>query len=258
MSMNEHLLRTCLALTFVSASACFEKAHTARLDDQDDQPGEASLETDGHDENDDACRAAASAEEDFLAAHRSCARDADCAVAGHCSNADFKAVRLDSLDEASRLGEARGRACGVSLDGPVYEPGCVNQQCVLTSKLAAVCGEPSADGGVEPCAAAIEAERAFAAAHDECVVDADCKAVGTCSGGGFFTVSAAAESAAFELVQSRPDATCPGEPDAYVYKPVCRANHCVFGDVLLSRCGYPGEGSPDVDAGGLRGGSWLP
>lgn len=78
----------------------------------------------------------------FVAAHRFCDQDSDCAVVGDCGpNADFTPVRSDVADEAYLKMQDR---CTTAWDGPTYDPVCRAGVCALQS-TGSCCGCPSID-----------------------------------------------------------------------------------------------------------------
>lgn len=92
------------------------------------------------------CEARSEAFEEFVAEHRACTADPDCEVIGDCGpNADFRAVRADSANEARALQVAR---CGQTFDGPVYRAVCTSGQCSLQMRTDTCCGCVPEDAGI--------------------------------------------------------------------------------------------------------------
>ena len=80
----------------------------------------------------------------FLAAHRACTTDSDCAVVGDCGpNADFSAVATSAAHEAYELAKAR---CPGTFDGPVFDARCIAQRCELEQRTDTCCGCPPGVG----------------------------------------------------------------------------------------------------------------
>lgn len=78
--------------------------------------------------------------EAYVDGHRDCVADTDCAVIGDCGpNADFRAVRVDDIEEALRLMHDR---CGGAYDGPRYFAGCEAGTCALRPNPNGCCGCP--------------------------------------------------------------------------------------------------------------------
>jgi hypothetical protein len=81
---------------------------------------------------------------DFVAAHRACETDKDCAVVGDCGpNADFTAVAANAAKEAYELAKAR---CSGTFDGPIFDPRCTKNKCTLEERTDTCCGCPDDAG----------------------------------------------------------------------------------------------------------------
>jgi hypothetical protein len=87
------------------------------------------------------CGAASKQLADFIAAHRSCSVDSDCAIVGDCSHADFQAVQRAHRDEAQSLAL---QTCG-SVDGPTYNAVCKAGQCERLRSVAWCGGAPQTE-----------------------------------------------------------------------------------------------------------------
>lgn len=77
------------------------------------------------------CEAAAIALDQFVAQHRSCSVDSDCALVGDCSHSDFRAVSRDAEKEATRL--VQEGSC--SRDGPGAHALCNAGKCETVRSL---------------------------------------------------------------------------------------------------------------------------
>jgi hypothetical protein len=96
-------------------------------------------------ENAELCEQRRSDYRAFLAKHRACESDDDCAVVGDCaSHADFDPVRADALKEASQRKMA---LCDETYDGPTFEPICTANKCELRMHTDTCCGCGVPDAG---------------------------------------------------------------------------------------------------------------
>lgn len=81
----------------------------------------------------------------FLAKHRACESDEDCAVVGDCGpHADFDPVRADALEEAA---QRKMTLCDGAYDGPTFEPICRANECELKMRTDTCCGCGESDAG---------------------------------------------------------------------------------------------------------------
>jgi hypothetical protein len=115
--------------------------------DDDPVAGDDGSPDDGGDGADAGCVLAEQTFQAFVAEHRSCEHDEDCAPVGDCGpNADFTAVRADAAKEAYSLMSQR---CSGTFDGPIYGAICADGVCAIGEEEVDCCGCPEKwDGGV--------------------------------------------------------------------------------------------------------------
>lgn len=82
----------------------------------------------------------------FLAAHKACVRDEDCAIAGSCSGGfGFEAVQASVTAQAQAYSDRT--SCGKVYDGPTYNAVCEQATCVKRENGQA-CGRVPTDASV--------------------------------------------------------------------------------------------------------------
>ncbi|MET0342649.1 MAG: hypothetical protein ABW252_16710 [Polyangiales bacterium] len=90
----------------------------------------------------DSCEERAAFFASFVATHQDCTVDADCAIIGSCSDANFRSIRRDAAEQGAYLMQ---RDCETAFDGPTYNAVCVANKCERTPSGAS-CGQaPQSD-----------------------------------------------------------------------------------------------------------------